>query len=55
MSLGIVVIAPEGMVLAAESRVTLSAQINDQNIQANFDNATKLLSFSSCVPLEKTT
>jgi len=50
MSLGIVIKAPEGLVLAAESRVTLSsnATINGvtQQIHVNFDNATKLLTFN---------
>jgi len=47
MSLGICVKGPEGLVLAAESRVTLGAQSPaGQFIHVNFDNATKLLSFS---------
>jgi hypothetical protein len=46
MSLGIVIKCPEGLVLAAESRVTLGAQIGTQQIPVTFDNATKLLSFS---------
>jgi len=46
MSLGIVIKGPEGLVLAAESRVTLSAALQDQQVHVNFDNATKLLSFS---------
>lgn len=54
MSLGIVIKGPEGLVLAAESRITLVAQAIAQqgNIQipqqipVYFDNATKLLSFS---------
>jgi len=46
MSLGIVIKGPEGLVLAAESRVTLAATSADQQIHVNFDNATKLLSFS---------
>lgn len=46
MSLGIVIKAPEGLVLAAESRITLSAQApQGPGIYVNFDNATKLLSF----------
>jgi len=46
MSLGIVVKGPEGLVLAAESRVTLGAKLpQGQQIHVNFDNATKLLSF----------
>jgi hypothetical protein len=50
MSLGVIIKATEGMVLAAESRVTLGAQLNTvagtQQITVNFDNANKLLSFS---------
>ena len=49
MSLGIVIKCPEGLVLAAESRVTLGAQVTTpqgpQQIPVYFDNATKLLSF----------
>jgi hypothetical protein len=48
MSLGIVIKGPEGLVLAAESRVTLVAHLpQGQQIHVNFDNATKLLSFST--------
>jgi len=47
MSLGIVFKGPEGIVLAADSRVTLSAfrehDGNKEIIPATFDNATKLL------------
>jgi hypothetical protein len=46
MSLGIVIKGPEGLVLAADSRVTLTAQTPQGNIHVNYDNATKLLSFS---------
>jgi hypothetical protein len=47
MSLGVVIKGPEGIVLAADSRVTLEAQKKGAPpIQVNFDNATKLLSFS---------
>jgi hypothetical protein len=47
MSLGIVIKAPEGLVLAAESRVTLTATPpGGTPIHVNYDNATKLLSFS---------
>lgn len=48
MSLGIVINAPEGIVLAAESRVTLTAKPpgGSNPIHVNFDNATKLLSFA---------
>ena len=46
MSLGIVIKGPEGIVLAADSRITLVANAPDQpSIHINFDNATKLLSF----------
>lgn len=46
MSLGIVVKGPEGLVLAADSRATLSAMLQTgQQLHVNFDNATKLLSF----------
>lgn len=51
MSLGIVIKVPEGLVLAAESRITLGAQmdtpIGKQQLPVYFDNSTKLLSFSS--------
>ncbi len=51
MSLGIVVKGSEGIVLAADSRVTLTAQMSDPNgsrfqLPVNFDNATKLLTFA---------
>jgi len=46
MSLGIVIKAPEGIVLAAESRVTLTANQDKNQIHVNYDNATKLLSFA---------
>lgn len=46
MSLGIVIKGPEGLVLAADSRVTLLAEKDAQRIHVNFDNATKLLSFA---------
>ena len=54
MSLGIAFKGPEGIVLAADSRVTLTAMIQDSNGQSNllpatFDNATKLLRFSGNV------
>ncbi len=47
MSLGIVIKAPEGIVLAAESRLTLTAQdvTTNDKVQVSFDNATKLLAF----------
>ena len=45
MSLGIVFKGPEGIVLAADSRVTLNTEHRQSNalIPAYFDNATKLL------------
>ena len=47
MSLGLVIAGPEGLVLAAESRVTLTAQPPGQPpLHVNYDNATKLLAFS---------
>jgi hypothetical protein len=47
MSLGIVIKGPEGIVLAAESRVTLSTILpNGQQFHSTFDNASKLISFS---------
>jgi hypothetical protein len=48
MSLGIIIKSPEGVVLAAESRVTLSTPTGNGNemMHVNFDNATKLLEFS---------
>lgn len=50
MSLGVVVKGPEGVVLAADTRVTLIAQKRDVNppVVVNFDNATKLLTFGMC-------
>jgi hypothetical protein len=47
MSLGLVIAGPEGLVLAAESRVTLTSQVPGQPpLHVNYDNATKLLAFS---------
>lgn len=48
MSLGIIIKAPEGIVLAAESRVTLSTPTGNgqEMLHVNFDNATKLLTFN---------
>lgn len=51
MSLGIAFKGPEGIVLAADSRVTLTTQIQikgaTQIIPSTFDNATKLLEISN--------
>lgn len=47
MSLSVVIKGPEGVVLAADSRVTLTVQRPDGgSLPVNFDNATKLLTFS---------
>lgn len=47
MSLGVGIKGPEGVVLAADSRVTLEAtRPGHPMIPVNYDNATKLLSFS---------
>lgn len=47
MSLGVTIKGPEGVVIGADSRVTLQAQAgNAPPIVITFDNATKLLSFS---------
>jgi len=50
LSLGGVVKGPEGVVLAADSRVTLRAQKTGpggvETLPVNYDNATKLLTFS---------
>ena len=46
MSLGIVIKGPEGLILAADSRVTLAPQMPDgTRIPVNFDNARKILNF----------
>lgn len=46
MSLGVVVHSPEGLVVAAESRVTLTATMPaGTQFHVNFDNATKLVQF----------
>lgn len=47
MSLGIVIKGAEGLVLAAESRVTLQYQAGTKLVPVYFDNATKLMSFSA--------
>ncbi len=48
MSLGVVVKGPEGIALAADSRVTLFAQKGENETwPVHFDNATKLMSFTS--------
>lgn len=47
MSLGVVVKGPEGVVLAADSRVTVLAGARGQPaVPVHFDNATKMLTFS---------
>lgn len=45
MSLGVVVKGTEGIVLAADSRVTLSITRDAKEFPVHFDNATKLLTF----------
>ncbi len=47
MSLGVVVKGPEGIALAADTRITLYARRDDTEppLLANYDNATKLLTF----------
>lgn len=47
MSLGVVIKGSEGVVLAADSRITLIATMGEHGAQlpVNFDNATKLLTF----------
>jgi hypothetical protein len=45
MSLGIAIKAPEGIVLAAESRVTLVVNTPEGPLPVHFDNATKLFGF----------
>jgi hypothetical protein len=48
MSLGIVIKGPEGLVIAADSRVTLGTKTpNGEVFHVNFDNARKLLSFTT--------
>jgi 20S proteasome alpha/beta subunit len=47
MSLGIVIKGPEGLVLAAESRLTLQGQVGPQSVSVYFDTATKLMNFSA--------
>ena len=49
MSLGVVVKGTDGIVLAADTRISLSALGPSQEVplQINFDNATKLLSFGN--------
>lgn len=49
MSLAVVVKGTEGLVLAADTRITVTAQRKDNPapIIVNYDNATKLLNFST--------
>jgi hypothetical protein len=48
LSLGIVIKGPEGLVLAAESRITLTAKNKEtgKEVSVSYDNAQKVLSFS---------
>jgi hypothetical protein len=45
MSLAVVIKGPEGLVLAADSRVTLQGKRGNEVFTVNYDNATKLLTF----------
>ena len=47
MSLGIVITGPEGVVLASDTRVTLTRQpdVTQPPINVNYDNSRKLLTF----------
>ena len=47
MSLGLAINAPDGIVLAAESRVTLAATIGGEQQKIFFDNATKMFGFEA--------
>ena len=49
MSLGVAIKGPEGLVLAAESRLTVTGQIGSPEItvQASYDHATKIFSFAA--------
>lgn len=48
MSLGIVIVSPSGIVLAADSRLTLESlnKLTGEKLTVNYDNATKLLRFN---------
>lgn len=46
LSIGIIIKGPEGLVLAAESRITIEAQIGNIQVPVSFDNARKVLRFS---------
>ena len=50
MSLGVVVKGTEGIVLAADSRITLMANQHNRQFTVNFDNASKLLTFGKSHP-----
>lgn len=45
MSIGIIIKGPEGLVLAAESRITLGGTSNGRQFPVFFDNAKKVLGF----------
>ncbi len=47
MSLGVALKGPEGVVLAADSRVTLGITAGGQSLPIHYDNATKLLALPS--------
>lgn len=47
MSLGVIIKGPEGIVLAADSRLTLTALSGSRQISVSFDNARKVLNFQA--------
>jgi hypothetical protein len=47
MSLGVIIKDPEGVVLAADSRLTLTALSGSRQISVSFDNARKVLNFQA--------
>jgi hypothetical protein len=47
MSLGLIIKGPEGLVLAAESRITLSINITQGQLPVSYDNARKVLKFAA--------
>ena len=46
LTIGIIIKGPEGLVLAAESRITLEVHIGNNQVPVSFDNARKVLKFS---------
>lgn len=47
MSLGVAIKGPEGVVLAADSRVTVGALIEGHQVPIHYDNASKILALSA--------